>query len=235
MRGQLGVGGVDLRVVVAGLGHPGLQIVGDGDLSDAPVRLPGVHVRHQPALQLLGGTGLGVDHPRGAQHRDEHLVAVNLAAGRVNPGGSLVAAEIDEHPLPAGIRQAHHHVGGVQPLGVVVTEAAVTPAVGVGLFPLQPQQPQCHMAVLALELLVHRSPIRDRPQSGRDRHRRREQGRLERLSGHALGQRPAQPGPLRPGQVLAHRGLRHGRVERDLTLRQALRVQAQDFGDLSHR
>lgn len=100
MAGGIGIGPVDHRLVKAGPGDAGLEIVAHSlpgratEISKCP------NVRGDPVRQALAEAGLGVGVVRGAEHGDEDLRAAHLAAEPVNHLHG-VAGIVDEQLSPA--------------------------------------------------------------------------------------------------------------------------------------
>ena len=109
MLAQVAVGGVQIRLVIAGMGDRRLQVIWDHDLGHATEKLPGPHMRTDPVPQILPGGGLGEGVTAGAQHRHEHGGRVYLTALRVvnRNGGPGV---IHEHLLAGAMLLAQHQV-----------------------------------------------------------------------------------------------------------------------------
>jgi hypothetical protein len=63
---HIGVGPVDYRLVEAGLGDPGLEIVADRLAGDAAEISKGADMRRDPIRQLLAPHRLGVGEARSA-------------------------------------------------------------------------------------------------------------------------------------------------------------------------
>ena len=81
---QVAVGGIQIRLVIAGMRDGGLQVIRDHDLGHPAEELEGPHVRTDPVPQILPGGGLGEGVAAGAQHRHEHDGRLRLrrSAGR---------------------------------------------------------------------------------------------------------------------------------------------------------
>ena len=87
MPGHVGVGPVDHRLVKAGLGDAGLEIIADRLPGGAAEIGEGADMRADPIRQLLAPHRLGVGEARRAQHGDKDLHRDDLAGA---------AGEIDE-------------------------------------------------------------------------------------------------------------------------------------------
>src|SRR6516165_2545280 len=79
MAGEIGIGPVDHRLVKAGPGDTGLQIVAYRLPGHAAEIGKGPNVPGDPVRQALAEAGLGVGVVRGAEHGDEDLHAPHLA------------------------------------------------------------------------------------------------------------------------------------------------------------
>ena len=98
MRRHVGIGAVDQRLVEAGPGDPGAQIVADDLARNAAHERQHVHVCSNPVRQRLRPGRLRKGVAGGAEHGDEDLGPAHLA-GRAVDHFHGVAGEVDEHPL----------------------------------------------------------------------------------------------------------------------------------------
>jgi len=110
VRGQLGIGPVDLGVVQVGLVHPGLQVVrhqagrdpGEelerGDVALGPRAL--VHPQHRPHEHV----------PRAGQHHNERPHRAQLAGQRVQPPAQLPVVDLRLLPGLSRPWVPHHHL-----------------------------------------------------------------------------------------------------------------------------
>ena len=167
-----------------------------------------------------------------AQHRDEDLGSPDFPSGGVDHLHP-VTTEVDEHPVAGGVAEAHDDVLGTEPGLVVTAVLGVTPAVGVVLAPLQPQQPEGHVAA-ALQLPVDLAPVRHGPAGGALGALGREQLGLQGLVVQVGRERPGQAGGAGPYQVLVHRRAGGPGAGRDLTGAHAGCFQPEDFTYLPH-
>lgn len=186
----------------------------------------------QPGLQVLTAAGLHIEHPAGTQHGDEDLHRPDLAGRRLHDGHP-VAGKVHEHALSGRVLHAQHHVLLAQPALALGAEPAVAPALGLSGSPLQPEQAEREVAV-ALEFAVHLSPLRQRPAGRQLGRRRREQHCLQARLVELRRQRPAQPGRLRPGQVLVDGGLAGARAAGDLPVVHTCGLEPQHLANLAH-
>src|SRR6266852_9092841 len=147
--------------------------------------------------------------------------------------GQRIAAEIDEQALAGDVLEAHDDVLAPEPMAVVHTELGVAQAVWVGCLVLQPQQLERDV-LAALPLAVDLQPIRFRTSRSEFFFAALEQPLLERKPIQVLGQRPAHASPLGPFDVALNGGRTEIETLADLTVAEALRGQAQHFGDLTH-
>jgi hypothetical protein len=125
------------------------------------IKAIGVLMGREPRTQVLSPGRLHVEQARAPEDCHEDLCLFGLA-GRLIDDLHRVSGEVDEHPLAGSVAEAHHDVFGPEPLLVVRAELGVTPTVGVGLFPFEPQQSQGDVVSLALELAMDLAPIGDR-------------------------------------------------------------------------
>ena len=110
MRGHLGIGPVDLRVVKTRLVHPGLQVVrhepgrhaaeelerGDVGLGPGPL----VHCQHRPDEHV----------PRARQHHDKSPDGAQLPGYRVQPPAELPVVDLRLLPGLGRMRVPHRHL-----------------------------------------------------------------------------------------------------------------------------
>jgi hypothetical protein len=231
--GQLGIGRVELGVVEAGLRDGRAQVVGDGDLGDAAVVGPHVLMGPEPGAQVLSPRRLDVQQARAAEHCDEDLGLPRLAGIGVDDL-HRVAREVDEAPLACSVAEAHHDVLSRQPGLVVVAELAVAVTVGMLLPPLEPDQPERHVMVTALQLPVHRPPVRHRPGCGARCARSWVEHLLESFVIEVVGERPGEPERLGSREHLVDGALARCDARCDLPFAESCCPQAQGFSDLSH-
>src|SRR5690349_8659837 len=93
---QVGVGPVDRRLMEAGVGDPGLEIVADRLAGDAAEIREGADMRRNPIRQLLAPHRLGVGEARRAKDSDENLYRDDLASEAIDDlagaaGGTLLS------------------------------------------------------------------------------------------------------------------------------------------------
>src|SRR5437868_15081618 len=91
---QVGVGPIDRRLMEAGLGDPGLEIVADRLAGDAAEIREGADMRRDPIRQLLAPHRLGVGEIRRAQDGDENLYRDDLAGEAIDDLAGA-AGEVD--------------------------------------------------------------------------------------------------------------------------------------------
>ena len=231
--GELGVGPVELGVVEAGLRDGRFQVVGHRDLAHAAVVRPHVLVRPEPRPEILAPGRLGVQEPGTAEHPDEDLRPRGLARAWVDDL-HRVAREVDEAPLAGPVAEAHHDVLAGEPGLVVVAELAVAVAVGVLLFPLDPDEPERDVAVATLQLPVHLPPVGDGPARCERRRGRRVEQLLEPLVVEVVRQRPPEAAGLGSCQHLVDGRLAGPGARGDLPVGEPCGLEPQGFSDLSH-
>src|SRR5450756_237330 len=78
------VGGIDVGLVEAGLGHAALQVVGNDHLRDTTNEAKGPDVGTDPVGEPLSPAGLGVGVAARPQHRDEDLRLPNFTRGAIH-------------------------------------------------------------------------------------------------------------------------------------------------------
>ena len=101
---------------------------------------------------------LGVGEAGRAEHRDEDLRGSPLAGAPVDHDRHTIAGIVDEQLVAGGVRLAHRHRQAAFPGAVELAEPRIAIATGLACDVLLPQDRQRH--VLALELAVHRRPVR---------------------------------------------------------------------------
>jgi len=143
-----------------------------------------------------------IAHTRG---RYKNLGLAHRARLRI-PHRHRHARVVDEELLPGLVLLAHPDRQLTLPRPVQVAEPAVLEALRIAGFVLLPQHEQRHAP--PLQFVVDHLPVRQWPRRAVKR-RRGKQQRLQRRLTHPLRQGPADPGPLRPPQILPHRRAAH--------------------------
>lgn len=185
----------------------------------------------EPTGEILTAGRLHVQVATRAQCAGEYGRLPGLA--RLGIGDAeRIAAEIDEHALASDVLEAHDDVLVPEPVAVVHTELGVAQAVRVGCLVFQPQQSE--RDVLALSLAMDRQPIRFGTSWLEFFFAPFEQPLFQRKAIQVVWQRPAQPSALRALGVALNGGRADIETLADLTVAEALRGQAQHFGDLTH-
>jgi len=82
--GQIGIGGIEIRLVAVGLGHPTAQVVRDRQFRDPAEEGKGAHVRADPVGELLHPGGLGVGEVGSPQDGHEDLGRADLAGASIH-------------------------------------------------------------------------------------------------------------------------------------------------------
>jgi hypothetical protein len=198
---QIGIGGIEIGLVAAGLAHPRRQIVRHQEFRHAAEEIEGPHMGPDPVRQGLAGHRLGIGVARRPQHRDEDLGRPDFTGAGVDQRHGL-AGEVDEQLLAGPVDLPHHPIAAAPPRLVVPAEPGVLEALGAAGLVLRPQQEQRH--AFPPQFLVHRRPLRDRSPGRGYRGRRRKQGRLQVAVGEGRRHRPHQPGLLEAPHILAH-------------------------------
>jgi len=124
MAGEIGIGPGDQRLVKAGPGDAGLQIVAYRLPGRAAEKAKGPNVRGDPVRQALCEAGLGVGVVRGAEHGDEDLHAAHLAAEPVSHLHG-VAGIVDEQLLAGDMNLAQGWLETAGPFPVAFAEPRV--------------------------------------------------------------------------------------------------------------
>jgi hypothetical protein len=166
-----GVGAVYRRLVKAGLGNPGLEIIADNSPRHPADGVQRVDMRADPVVQRLARGGLGVDEARRPQYGDEDLSTLDLA-GRCIDHLHGVTGEVDEQPLARDMHLAQRRLQPTSPLAIQIAEPPVKEPVGCRRPVFLPQQRQGH--VRPPQIAMHRGPVRDRALIRRNIRRQRE-------------------------------------------------------------
>src|SRR3984893_8600422 len=136
---QVGVGPVDRRLMEAGLGDPGLEIVADRLAGDAAEISEGADMRRDPIGQLLAPHRLGVGEIRRAQDGDEDLYRDDLAGEAIDDLAGA-AGEVDKQLLAGDMGLAHRRLQPARPTLVKVAEPGIAEPVGRAGSVLLPQR-----------------------------------------------------------------------------------------------
>ena len=139
MPGQVGIGPIDHRLVKAGLGDAGLEIVADRLPGGAAEIRKGADMRGDPVRQLLAPHRLGVGEARRAQDGDKDLHRDHLAGATIDDLAGA-AGEIDEQLLAGDMRLAHRRLQPARPSPVQVAVPGIAEPVGRAGPILLPQQ-----------------------------------------------------------------------------------------------
>ncbi len=230
--GHVLVGPADPRLVAAGCGDAGLEVVADDLARDAAEAGKGAHVAADPVRQRLRPACLGVGEVGRAQHGDEDLRCPDLARGGVDHLGGLPGI-VDEQPLSRWVGLAHRRRQTTAPGRMQVAEPAVAIPIrlpGPVLLPEQ-QKGDAGLAQLGMDA----GPLRLGPQRLRRGEWRSEQPALQR---HVVQRRRDRPGDADHGgatQVLRDRVAADADHGRDLVAAVAADVlEAKDFSNLTH-
>jgi len=149
------IGGVDVRLVSAGVGDARLEVVRNKDFGHASQELEGVHMRPDPGGEILGEGGLCECVVAGTEGGDENLSLHALASGAVYDGDSL-AGVINKELFPGPVFLTEGDIELFDPLAVTVAELAILISLGVVPFVLVPQKLEGDSFSLELlEKVVH--------------------------------------------------------------------------------
>jgi hypothetical protein len=154
--GELLVAGVKGGVVVARVGDPALEVVGDQDLRCPTQILQAAHLGADPVAQPLGPGGLDIGVTGGPEHGHEDL-GLTLLPGVYVDDHDRLAAVVDEQPFPRGMALAQGDRQGSGKGAVVRAKATVRVAVRVTLPVLLPEQVQGDPGTA--HLAMHRRPV----------------------------------------------------------------------------
>ena len=136
---HVGIGPVDHRLVKAGPGDPGLEVVADRLTGDAAEISKDADMRGDPIRQLLAPHRLGVGEVRGPEDGDKDLRRDDFAGKTIDHlAGS--AGEIDKQFLAGEVGSGASSVSAACPNAVQVAEPGIAKAVGRDGAVLLPQQ-----------------------------------------------------------------------------------------------
>ena len=191
MAGHLMIGRIDVRFIVAGLGHAGFEIVRNEDLRNAAEEVKRPDMGLDPGGKILGESGPGKRVAAGAQGGDKQARLSGLSGNRIRYGDRL-AGIIDKEFFPGPVGLAKADIELAAPLMVPLAELAVLIPVRVGLAVFQPQQTEGHpFAGQFLADVLHR---RQSPLPGQLFRRGRKQQSLQTTVVQIGRKRPAQAG-----------------------------------------
>src|SRR5690606_38206928 len=218
------------RLVTMRVSDAGFEIVRDQHLGDTTEEGERPLMRTDPVRQALRPGGFGEGVVRGAEHRDKDLGSPRLAGLRIHYRHRL-AGVINKRTLASTVRLAHHQVHPPGEATVLLAEPAVVKALRVRGLVFLPQQKQGD--AFALELAVHRRPVRYRAARRWYRRTRRIQRSLQRRIVQL--RRPGYTAQTRPVQVIAHGTLTDADALRDQPLTASGGGQPQNLSNLPHR
>jgi hypothetical protein len=196
------IGGIEVRLVTAGVFHSRLQIVRNKDLSNSTEELKGMDMGLNPGGKFLREGGFGEGIIAGSQGGYKNLNLLNLSGFGVCDLHGLPCI-VDEELFSGPIFLTETEIQFLDPLLVVVAETTVLVAVGIGFLVLVPQKLKGH--ALFLELLIkilHGGHLALLLSDRRD-------GRIKLVFEGSFievsGKGPTQPHPLRSVQVILNR------------------------------
>ena len=231
MHRHFGIGTIDARLVEAGLGDAGLQIVGNDHRRHTAIKAKGACVRADPVGQRLREGCLGVRKTRCAECGDEQLAGMHLS-GRGIDDVNRRAGVIDKQLLAGHMGLPHRRRQPAFPGPIKFAEPAAAVTVGMRGTIFFPDQLQRH--ALATQLPVDRRPVRQRPPIlGRGR-RDRIEAPLQCGVVKIVRQRPTDAGFARPAQARSGGGRANPETGGNLALGQAGGRQPQHVADLAH-
>jgi hypothetical protein len=231
MRGQVVIGGVQVGLVVAGVLHPGLLVVGHHKLGDPAQELKHADVGADPVRQTPGPGQIDERVVRRTQRSHEHPRTSDLSAAGIHDleGGAGV---IDEELLSPAVGLTQGDLQPVPPAAVEIAELTVLIPIGVGLPVLQPQQLEGDP--FPGQLPVHPAPVGKRP-GGCGRSRDRKQACFQLGVAPLRAQRPRQARFCGATTVLSHRGVGDLQAGGDLTVAQLQLVhEPEHLSNLTH-
>jgi len=197
--GKLMIGRIDLRFIVTGLGHTGLEIVRNEDCRNAAVegKRPGIGL--DPGGKIFGEGRPCKGVAAGAQGGDKKTRFSGLSGHRICYRSRL-AGIIDKELFPGPVGLAKTEIELVAPLMVPLAELAVLISVRIGLAIFQPQQTEGD--TLASQLLAEVLHRRQTPLPGRLFRRRRKQNGFQPAVVQIGCKRPTQAGTPGAFQVV---------------------------------
>jgi len=233
MRGHLGIGPVDRRLVEACLDDRGLGVVGDDETGNPADRFQRPGMGADPIRQPLGPGRLGIGEVRGAEHGNEDPGLPDLPGQPVDDHRCPVAGVIDEQLFAAGMGLAHRDRELALPRPIEIAEAGIAVSVGVLLDVLVPQDRKCD--VLALEFPVDHRPVRlDLAAMALLSPGVLVQPRFKIRVRHIIGQRPGQARGRKTLQRRAHRRWRQPHPPGDPVLGDPAITQTQNLAHMAH-
>ncbi len=176
MGGEILVAAVDPRLVAAGGGDAGFQVVADDQRRHAFEKAEGAGVRADPVGEPLAPARLCERVIGRAEDGDKDVRLADLAAQRIEDR-YRVAGEVDEQLLPGNVGLPHGGTDRPPPRAVERAEAAVAVAVRMFGPVFLPQQQERHAR--AAQLGVQPRPVRQRRRPAGVTARRREQPPFE--------------------------------------------------------
>ena len=134
MRGHLGVGAIDLRIVEAGLDHRRLRIVWHEQMRNAADCLHGAHVGVDPVGECLRPARASESEARRAKHGDEDLHLADFAGQPVDDDRNAIASVIHKQSLAARMRLPHRRRQLRFKIAIKFTESRITTGIGGDIF-----------------------------------------------------------------------------------------------------
>ena len=164
MGGHLLIGGIQIRLVAAGMADRCLAIVGNKQGRRAAQKLQRTDVRTNPGAQILIPGGFGIGVVAGAQDGNEDGRFLDRPGLGIDDRDG-VSRIIDKQFFSGAVLLPQHQIQLAGPLLIQLTEPAVLVTVGIGLLVLLPNQLQRDMLV-AVEIFMDGGPIRQPPAAG---------------------------------------------------------------------
>ena len=158
MVGEFGIAGIEVRLIAAGLGDSGAQVVRDHAMGNGAKITEGPDMGTDPVGQTLSPGRLGVGQVAVAHDPDEDLGFPDLPRRGVHDGQGHPAV-VDEKLVAGAVLLAHGTIQLLAPLPIEFAELAVLVPGGFAFLVLLPEQHEGEVFV-ASQFIVQRLPVR---------------------------------------------------------------------------
>lgn len=227
------VGGIEVGLVPAGVGHPGAGIVRDYYFRNRAKKFKGMDMGADPGRELPGEDRFRIAVVARPQSGDEEIGRGDRSGRRIMEGDRITGV-VDEEFFSCFVILAKRDVEHTSPVPVAQTELAVLVAFGILLLVLMPEKLESDM--LSFQFRVDIIEGRHVPLLRGQKNGGREKQVLQRGLVELLGKGPGETRPLRPVQIFPDGGsadtAAHCRLPRRQTV---VPTKTQDLLYLSHR